>query len=178
MMADQTPSPSSSRGLFVVLEGLDRSGKSTQCDLLLDALNQAGQSSRSWKFPGWPSHFHRSQAQGLTVCRISIYRTDHAHRYPAGPVLAEGGRFGRSHGQGRSPAVLRQPMGVRVRPATPSVCCKLPTDLALSPTVVLSQISDRRLPCGRDERRLRSLCILRFGILHGQGAHSRFRRWT
>lgn len=47
--------PSSSspiRGFFIVLEGLDRSGKSTQAQLLLDHFASAGYPVQSWKFPG------------------------------------------------------------------------------------------------------------------------------
>jgi dTMP kinase len=40
------------RGLFIVLEGLDRSGKSTQVDRLLDRLNRDGRRAVLQKFPG------------------------------------------------------------------------------------------------------------------------------
>ena len=39
------------RGAFIVLEGTDRSGKSTQCARLVAALNAAGVSAESWRFP-------------------------------------------------------------------------------------------------------------------------------
>jgi len=39
------------RGAFIVLEGLDRSGKSTQCRLLTDYLNLSGHPSVSMRFP-------------------------------------------------------------------------------------------------------------------------------
>ena len=45
-------SASVSRGLLVVVEGLDRSGKSSQCHLLHDNLTKAGKSVRYFKFPG------------------------------------------------------------------------------------------------------------------------------
>jgi len=45
-------SPNGQRGLFIVLEGLDRSGKSTQCELLLDRLREATSAAEPWKFPG------------------------------------------------------------------------------------------------------------------------------
>ncbi|KAG6841185.1 hypothetical protein C0991_000982 [Blastosporella zonata] len=40
------------RGLFIVIEGLDRSGKSTQTSLLLDRLEAAGIPAQLLKFPG------------------------------------------------------------------------------------------------------------------------------
>lgn len=40
------------RGAFIVLEGLDRSGKSTQVAKLVDRLNQTGHKARLQKFPG------------------------------------------------------------------------------------------------------------------------------
>lgn len=40
------------RGAFIVLEGLDRSGKSTQVNRLLDKLGHAGYKARLQKFPG------------------------------------------------------------------------------------------------------------------------------
>ncbi|KAK9894122.1 Deoxythymidylate kinase [Cystobasidium minutum MCA 4210] len=39
------------RGAFIILEGLDRSGKSTQCLKLVDNLNAAGLKSKSMRFP-------------------------------------------------------------------------------------------------------------------------------
>lgn len=43
---------SSKRGAFIVLEGLDRSGKSTQVDRLIARLNDGGHKARLQKFPG------------------------------------------------------------------------------------------------------------------------------
>jgi dTMP kinase len=40
------------RGAFIVLEGLDRSGKSTQVAKLVDRLTQTGHRARLQKFPG------------------------------------------------------------------------------------------------------------------------------
>lgn len=50
---------STRRGAFIVLEGLDRSGKSTQCLKLVDNLNKAGLKAKSMRFPG--------------VLRMSVY---------------------------------------------------------------------------------------------------------
>jgi thymidylate kinase len=46
------------RGLLIVIEGLDRSGKSTQCQKLLDTLQAQGREVRYVKFPGRPEAFH------------------------------------------------------------------------------------------------------------------------
>ena len=40
------------RGLFIVLEGLDRCGKTTQVSRLLESLESNGQKARIQKFPG------------------------------------------------------------------------------------------------------------------------------
>ena len=39
------------RGAFIVLEGLDRSGKSTQADVLCEALKARGRKVSLWKYP-------------------------------------------------------------------------------------------------------------------------------
>ena len=44
--------PSSSRGALIVVEGLDRAGKSTQCDSLCDHLRDAGHMVKRMRFPG------------------------------------------------------------------------------------------------------------------------------
>lgn len=40
------------RGAFIVVEGLDRSGKSTQTAALYDRLAREGKSVKLYKFPG------------------------------------------------------------------------------------------------------------------------------
>ncbi len=40
------------RGIFVVFEGVDRSGKSTQCAKLKEKLEQLGQNIIQLRFPG------------------------------------------------------------------------------------------------------------------------------
>ena len=41
-----------SRGALVVIEGIDRSGKSTQCEKLVQSLKNAGHQVKGLKFPG------------------------------------------------------------------------------------------------------------------------------
>lgn len=45
-------STASRRGAFIVLEGLDRSGKSTQVARLVEKLEQNGKRAHLQKFPG------------------------------------------------------------------------------------------------------------------------------
>ena len=52
MYIDSTMAATSTRGLLTVVEGLDRSGKSSQCQLLRDNLNKAGRHVKYVKFPG------------------------------------------------------------------------------------------------------------------------------
>jgi dTMP kinase len=40
------------RGALIVLEGLDRSGKTTQAKLLIEYLQHIGQKARMQRFPG------------------------------------------------------------------------------------------------------------------------------
>jgi dTMP kinase len=40
------------RGKLIVFEGLDRAGKSTQCEMLTEALQKDGLKVRHMRFPG------------------------------------------------------------------------------------------------------------------------------
>jgi dTMP kinase len=40
------------RGALIVVEGLDRAGKTSQCQLLMEALRQQGHQVKYVKFPG------------------------------------------------------------------------------------------------------------------------------
>ena len=40
------------RGKLIVFEGLDRAGKSTQCQLLAETLQKGGMKVRHMRFPG------------------------------------------------------------------------------------------------------------------------------
>lgn len=64
-MADQPVASTSDvkgkkRGAFIVLEGLDRSGKSTQCGKLVENLCARGIPATGIRFPG-----ETSEARGL-----------------------------------------------------------------------------------------------------------------
>ena len=41
-----------SRGALIVLEGVDRAGKTTQAKKLVEALNRSGREAKLIKFPG------------------------------------------------------------------------------------------------------------------------------
>uniref|UniRef100_A0A673LYC7 Thymidylate kinase-like domain-containing protein n=1 Tax=Sinocyclocheilus rhinocerous TaxID=307959 RepID=A0A673LYC7_9TELE len=40
------------RGALIVLEGVDRAGKTTQCQKLVQALQQSGRAAEMIRFPG------------------------------------------------------------------------------------------------------------------------------
>lgn len=64
-----------SRGVFVVLEGVDRSGKSTQCKLLVESLRAKGRDAELVRFP------ERSTPLGAIIDRYlkrEIELDDHA----------------------------------------------------------------------------------------------------
>jgi hypothetical protein len=61
------------RGMFIVLEGLDRSGKSTQVSNLVEKLDQSGRKAVLRKFPGMPSG-------RVPVLPSHCTRSDHDHR--------------------------------------------------------------------------------------------------
>lgn len=45
------------RGALIVYEGLDRAGKSTQCEKLVEALQKEGKKVRHLRFPGMCTSF-------------------------------------------------------------------------------------------------------------------------
>eukprot|EP00887_Chlorella_sp_A99_P004742 scaffold4.g4742.t1 len=49
--ADGAPPPTGGRGAFLVFEGADRAGKTTQCELLVDHLRARGLDVEFWRFP-------------------------------------------------------------------------------------------------------------------------------
>jgi thymidylate kinase len=46
------------RGALIVVEGLDRAGKTSQCHLLVEALAHRGYEVEYKKFPGIKTHFY------------------------------------------------------------------------------------------------------------------------
>ena len=57
----------SKRGAFIVIEGLDRAGKSTQAATLVKRLEDAGMKVRAMKFPGLVPSCPDSTHLNLTV---------------------------------------------------------------------------------------------------------------
>lgn len=50
--ATAAAAPAAARGAFIVLEGLDRSGKTTQVKLLQTRFAEAGKEVKAMRFPG------------------------------------------------------------------------------------------------------------------------------
>ena len=63
----RTMSTSVKRGAFIVFEGCDRAGKSTQCSLLVERLNKSGVAAQLMKFPG------NDDRLALSVCAHDVY---------------------------------------------------------------------------------------------------------
>jgi len=59
-----------SRGTLIVFEGLDRSGKSTQCEKLVDALNGKKMDAELWKYP------NRESISGKLINEYLSNKTD------------------------------------------------------------------------------------------------------
>ena len=64
------------RGAFIVLEGLDRSGKSTQAALLADHLKKEGVDVKLMKFPGQHAHSFPSRRLIVTCSQNRPHDTD------------------------------------------------------------------------------------------------------
>lgn len=58
MASKSDPPESSKRGAFIVLEGLDRSGKTTQVKLLEQRFIEAGRPVKMMRFPGIVNPVH------------------------------------------------------------------------------------------------------------------------
>ena len=114
------------RGALIVLEGVDKAGKTTQCQKLLQTLQQSGQPVEMMRFPGkavitvsGSTLTFRVQQDVLSFANVMYVvpwrRQEHHDRTADQRLPAEEERPGGPHG---SPAVLCQPLGdgVRLRP--------------------------------------------------------------
>ncbi|POI30694.1 hypothetical protein CIB84_005555 [Bambusicola thoracicus] len=103
------------RGALIVLEGMDRAGKSTQCRRLVQALQAAGHRADLLRFPGM-GHGVRGaplkDAAGPPTSGPLGYREEDGDRAADQRLPGEGEGAG---GPRRAPAVLRQPLGARVK---------------------------------------------------------------
>jgi thymidylate kinase len=64
---------SSSRGIFILFEGLDRTGKSTQCKMLADKLNgNEEQKAVHLRFPG-KTKAHKQNQNQMNLLEIFIF---------------------------------------------------------------------------------------------------------
>lgn len=67
------------RGALIAVEGLDRSGKSTQTAILMDRLKQSGVDAKLLKFPG--KCFFRIVLVGVGASELTCYsRSYDTHR--------------------------------------------------------------------------------------------------
>lgn len=71
-------SPSTKRGAFIVVEGLDRSGKTTQTAILRDRLANEGHPVKLYKFPGLYliTSIHIYARIIIIVSRLEYFQTD------------------------------------------------------------------------------------------------------
>jgi len=67
------------RGAFIVIEGLDRSGKTTQVKRLEAELSKSGKTVKVLRFPGNPC-LDTCSSSGAVNFNTSIIRSDDAHR--------------------------------------------------------------------------------------------------
>ena len=78
------PAKPVARGAFIVIEGLDRAGKTTQVKKLCDALYEAGHNVKPLRFPGMP--FRCVSGYLFSILTLSSmhtdpkFRPDHADR--------------------------------------------------------------------------------------------------
>lgn len=54
------------RGALIVLEGVDKAGKTTQCKKLVHALQQSGRPAEMMRFPG------NKHSQGFTPSALTL----------------------------------------------------------------------------------------------------------
>ncbi|XP_061636656.1 thymidylate kinase isoform X2 [Phyllopteryx taeniolatus] len=89
------------RGALIVLEGVDKAGKTTQCKKLVQALQQSGHPAEMMRFPGEAPH-------ELRLASSSRLTQKHDDRKADQRLPGEKERAGGPHG---APSLLRQPLG-------------------------------------------------------------------
>lgn len=68
------------RGALIVLEGVDRAGKTTQCNRLVQALQQSGRPAELMRFPGKKSLcLPRARLKGLRPSKIPRSTAEQTH---------------------------------------------------------------------------------------------------
>ncbi|NXY52190.1 KTHY kinase, partial [Ceuthmochares aereus] len=101
------------RGALIVLEGVDRAGKSTQGRRLVEALRDGGHRAELLRFPGtWTPLWQEQLRAALVPSAPLSHREEHGDRAADQLLPGEGEEPGGPH---RSPAFLRQPLGTRVK---------------------------------------------------------------
>ncbi|NXW49483.1 KTHY kinase, partial [Nyctiprogne leucopyga] len=107
------------RGALIVLEGVDRAGKSTQGRRLVEALRADGHRADLLRFPGTrpagvgDGHPLRESGSGQRLLLLTLSCRENNGDRAADKLLPDEGE--ESGGPHRSPALLRQPLGTRVR---------------------------------------------------------------
>lgn len=66
------------RGRLIVFEGLDRAGKSTQCEHLVKALQDQGHKVKHMRFPG--TQQYHGPGKDMNTYPDYPFRQDHANR--------------------------------------------------------------------------------------------------
>lgn len=127
------------RGAFIVIEGLDRSGKSTQVALLEQRFKAEGRPVRLVKFPG--EQCSRPCTRSGSLMKITHARPHNTHWQDDRRVSPLPVRDGRP----RHPSpLLRQPLGARVSP--PSLSPQLPLTMIACPPDHPSSTHSTRAP--------------------------------
>lgn len=96
------------RGAMIVVEGLDRAGKSSQCEMLQASLEKMGKSVQYIKFPGYSLHNFPKQDD---TNNLSSFRPHNTHRNPNRPIPPFQNHPSRPH---NPPPLQFQPMGTRL----------------------------------------------------------------
>lgn len=88
--ADGPPAGPVERGAFILFEGVDRCGKTTQANLLVESLKGAGHEACFMRFPGEPfaarrlvsagGHFRKCQCDTTYRAPSFAHRTSRTHK--------------------------------------------------------------------------------------------------